>query len=270
MSILNLLNSNDYQIYNRTVSRELDSIYAAIMLSELINRREYHIEKGHEHLEHEGKRWFYYTVDKCKERTDFGVKMQSTAIKKLKARGLIKVCQKGLPAKRYFWLDEEKILELFLDSKSKSRSVQRAEQEPDSETDLESARRPTSHIYKNPSKEPKEREKERNKEREKGGKPPNPPRAPHVFSSDDEHRKLAEEYGEELRDQAYQVLSDWKEDTPKSKWKKSDYRSIRRWVIDSIKEKKPSHRSPPTNRNQTCWGDAADSQYHNRPDNIDI
>lgn len=73
--------------------------------------------------------------------------------------------------------------------------------------------------------------------RKKGGIPPNPPRAPHVSTSNDEHRKLAEEYGEELRDQAYQVLSEWKEDTPKRKWKKSDYRSIRRWVIDSIKEK---------------------------------
>ena len=90
---------------------------------------------------------------------------------------------------------------------------------------------------------------------EKGGKPPkNPPRAqveraPHVTTSEDEHRKLGEEFTEPIRDEAYQVLSEWKEDTPKVKWKKSDYRSIRRWVVDSIKEKKTKNGKSRANKN---------------------
>lgn len=87
--------------------------------------------------------------------------------------------------------------------------------------------------------------------KERGGKPPKTParaasdsshktkRAEHVHTSDDEHMKLAESpHSESLRDEAYRILSEWKSDTPKSKWKKSDYRSIIRWVFDRIQEKK--------------------------------
>ena len=63
-------------------------------------------------------------------------------------------------------------------------------------------------------------------------------RALHVHTTDEEHARLAgPPYDEHMREKAYQVLSDWKEDTQKSKWKKSDYRSIRRWVFDAVKEK---------------------------------
>jgi hypothetical protein len=63
-------------------------------------------------------------------------------------------------------------------------------------------------------------------------------REPDVYTTDAEHEKLAETRSPEERDEAYRVLSEWKDDTPKSKWKKSDYRSINRWVFDAIKEKK--------------------------------
>jgi len=64
-------------------------------------------------------------------------------------------------------------------------------------------------------------------------------RAPHVRTTDKEHQELAQApHNEILREEAYKVLSEWKEDTPRSKWKKSDCRSIKRWVYDSLKEKK--------------------------------
>ena len=100
------------------------------------------------------------------------------------------------------------------------------------------------------------------KKEKRGGKPPSanadsPPRsnssskektierAQHVGTSDEEHQKLVELYGEEMTAKAYEVLSLWKQDTPKSKWKKSDYRSIRRWTIDAVKEKRKKEGSNP-------------------------
>lgn len=89
----------------------------------------------------------------------------------------------------------------------------------------------------------------KNLREEKGGEPPKTPRAPHVSTSDDEHKRLADEYGERLREQAYQVLSEWKEDTPRSKWKKSDYRSIKRWVMKSIQENRKKNGKSRANSN---------------------
>lgn len=63
-------------------------------------------------------------------------------------------------------------------------------------------------------------------------------RALHVTTSMSDHQKLLDKLGKDLTAQCYQRLSEWKQDTPKSKWKKDDYRSILRWVIDSIKEDK--------------------------------
>ena len=61
-------------------------------------------------------------------------------------------------------------------------------------------------------------------------------RAPHVSTSSEDHEKLIKEFGEETVKKAYEKLSEWKSDTPKSKWKKNDHLAIKRWVIDALKE----------------------------------
>jgi phage replication O-like protein O len=61
-------------------------------------------------------------------------------------------------------------------------------------------------------------------------------REEHISTTDEEHQRLAENLGVEMRDKCYKKLSDWKLDTPKAKWKKDDNRSILRWVVDAIKE----------------------------------
>lgn len=62
-------------------------------------------------------------------------------------------------------------------------------------------------------------------------------RAPHVKTTEEEHAKLVKELGVQKTEACYQCLSEWKEATPKHKWKKGDYLSIRRWVINSVDEK---------------------------------
>ena len=63
-------------------------------------------------------------------------------------------------------------------------------------------------------------------------------RAEHVATSEADHTKLIDKLDPEGVEDCYRFLSQWKEDSSKSKWKKSDYRSILRWVIDAVREKK--------------------------------
>lgn len=72
-------------------------------------------------------------------------------------------------------------------------------------------------------------------------------RAKHVSTTESEHERLVGDLGSESKVQAcYERLSEWKQDTPRSKWKKDDNRSIRRWVIDALKETaKPRSRPTP-------------------------
>lgn len=84
---------------------------------------------------------------------------------------------------------------------------------------------------------------------QKGASPPKPPlppnennqlieRAPHIQTSQEEHEKLVKHFGEKETQEAYKFFSEWKTDTPKSKWKKNDYRSMLRWVFKALKEKR--------------------------------
>jgi len=61
--------------------------------------------------------------------------------------------------------------------------------------------------------------------------------ADHVCLRKEEHEKLLGKFGEVMVKRYYDELSAWKKDKPKSKWRKNDYMSILRWVVDCIKER---------------------------------
>ena len=63
-------------------------------------------------------------------------------------------------------------------------------------------------------------------------------RALHVETSEEDHQKLLKQFGDEAVKELYTFLSEWKQDTPRSKWKKDDYRSILRWVVNAVAERK--------------------------------
>ena len=128
---LSLLNHRNYQTYNRLIARNLGSIKASIMLAELVNRHEYHLERNElQKLEKHGEGWFYYTVDHCEERTYLSEKEQSASVKILEDRGLIEKKILGLPGKRHFRINEENILGLVGASKNVSSSDKKAELDP--------------------------------------------------------------------------------------------------------------------------------------------
>lgn len=68
-------------------------------------------------------------------------------------------------------------------------------------------------------------------------------RAPHVFTTEEEHAKLLHQFNEDRLIRLYNRLSLWKQDTPRHKWKKNDYRSILRWVAKAEEESKTGNDS---------------------------
>ena len=118
-NLLSFLNTSNYQVYNRQVAKQLKSINAAILLSELINRFEYHEERN-ELIVHEkhGIGWFYHTIEHVEDRTGMSRDEQDQAIKILKNSQVIETQVFGLPAKRHFRVNVEKIYNLFTFSKN--------------------------------------------------------------------------------------------------------------------------------------------------------
>jgi len=114
LSPLDLLDSGNFQTYNRQVARVLGSVNAAIMLAELVNRYNYHKSEGElkSFQKYEGE-WFYYTVEKCTDRTVLSRKEQETAIKIIERFKLFEKRSIGIPPRRHFRLDIEKIIEFI-------------------------------------------------------------------------------------------------------------------------------------------------------------
>lgn len=115
--IIDLLNSRNYRTYNLKVARALGSINAAIFIGDLIDRYYYHKENGElkKFNNHTGE-WFYYQIDKCEERTMLSRKEQDGAWKLISAFGFFDKQLIGVPAKRHFRINIEKINAFFSNS----------------------------------------------------------------------------------------------------------------------------------------------------------
>lgn len=118
MSILNLIRTDDFLILNRVFIREL-GLNPAILLCELANQSAHFEEEGQLETFDDEYGYFYEKIAVMEKRTGLSRREQDTALKVLKERELIKCVVKGLPAKRYFKVNEEKATEVFLNSKSR-------------------------------------------------------------------------------------------------------------------------------------------------------
>lgn len=115
MSILKLLASDGFLSVNKHVARKV-GLDAAVLLAELASS--YNYFESVEMLTEEGM--FFETVEKIEENTTLSKYQQSKAIKILEAEGIIYTKRIGIPAKRYFGINEEKILGLVDNKKSKN------------------------------------------------------------------------------------------------------------------------------------------------------
>lgn len=110
MKILEQLNPTNTGSYNRPIAHAL-GLGAAVVYSALISKYEYYYK--HNMLGEDG--FFYSTIADLQESTSMGKCQQSNAIKVLTDAGLVEVCRRGMPAKRYFRVrDEVELLDKFL------------------------------------------------------------------------------------------------------------------------------------------------------------
>ena len=110
MRILERLNPTNTGSYNRPIAHAL-GLGAAVVYSALISKWEYYFK--HNMLDEEG--FFYSTIADLQESTSMGKRQQGNAIKVLTDAGLVEVCRRGMPAKRYFRVrDDVEMLNKFL------------------------------------------------------------------------------------------------------------------------------------------------------------
>lgn len=240
--LLNFLNRDQYQTYHRSIAKKLKNVEAAILFDELVQRYIYHRDRNELiYIEKHGGDWFYHTQEAIEDRTILTRYAQDKGLDILKKFLLVETIKHGLPCKKYFRLNFEGI-DAFLKNLSSLSTVSKLDCSP-SANSVADGQQTHSLYIKEPNKEP-------NKERE--GTSPSKSRAssklnnqkerverkPNVFISDDEHQTLINDYGEKMVWEAYEKLSDWKQNTPKHKWKKVDNLSIRNWVVDAVYEDK--------------------------------
>jgi len=164
ISILDLISDSNYRTYNIIIARYLESVNAAIILSELVGRYQYHLSRNE--LTEDG--WFYLTHESIEHRTMLTRREQDSAINILTTFGVIEKKLIGLPAKRHFKINELKILEmlnidtnhpsLYKNAKlgCTSKNIDPLYKQDCTKTpNCIGGKRQTSHIIEEPKEEPK-------------------------------------------------------------------------------------------------------------------
>jgi hypothetical protein len=112
MDILDLLSSGKFLLINKNLARKI-GVDATLLLAELLNKNGHWKNEG-KTVEFDGiPGYFYATIESIEEETTLTRKAQDSALRRLKDAGFVTHILKGLPAKRYFLINEEKIYEFF-------------------------------------------------------------------------------------------------------------------------------------------------------------
>ena len=101
-----LLSSTAFIVLNKQLAQEV-GLNSAVLLSDLISKEEYFISNGMT----DG--WFFNTESNIEKDTTLNSYHQRKCIKILKEKGLIEVKRKGIPAKQYFKINEEQVLQIL-------------------------------------------------------------------------------------------------------------------------------------------------------------
>lgn len=112
--MLQLIASSSFLTVNMAIAKQVGND-AAILLAELASSQVYFEGNG---MLTDGM--FFETVELIEDRTNLTKYQQSKAVKVLEESGILRTKLKGIPAKRYFFVDGEKIVELVDHKKSKN------------------------------------------------------------------------------------------------------------------------------------------------------
>lgn len=125
MSILKLLASDGFLSVNKHIAR-IVGLDAAVLLAELASSHNYF--EVTEQLTDDGM--FFETVDRIEENTTLSKYQQSKAVNVLVEAGILETKKIGIPAKRYFKINEQMVLNLLDDKRSKNLTTVSKKNEP--------------------------------------------------------------------------------------------------------------------------------------------
>ena len=101
-----LLSSSAFIVLNKELARQV-GLKEAILLADLISKEEYFISKGMT----DG--WFFNTEANIEADTTLNSYHQRKCLKTLKKFKIIETKRKGIPAKQYFKINEEQVLQIL-------------------------------------------------------------------------------------------------------------------------------------------------------------
>lgn len=106
----NLLSQDAFWTVNKKLASIL-GIECTVLLAELIfKRKQITLDKR---IEHEELYYFYFNSNEIKEKTYISWDRQKKFFDKMEKLGLIKTVKKGLPATKYFYIDDTSIIKLL-------------------------------------------------------------------------------------------------------------------------------------------------------------
>ena len=120
------LNPDNTMTFNRLLAHSVGAT-ETIILYTLISK--YYYYERNSMLDEEG--WFYVTIPDLHESSSFGEKIQRNAIKHLENLGFIQTALKGVPAKRYFKINNDlNLLQEYLEKGEEiANNIKNAENE---------------------------------------------------------------------------------------------------------------------------------------------
>lgn len=118
MSLLKQLANSNYISVNKTLIKTV-GLEEAILLGELCSEYDYWEE--HNQLTEDG--YFYATIEKIEENTTLSEYQQRKAVNTLKNLDILETSLKGLPATRYFRINENKLFSFLRTSSEKTKEL---------------------------------------------------------------------------------------------------------------------------------------------------
>jgi len=101
-----LLSSSAFLVVNKSLAKQI-GLKETVLLADLISKEEYFITNGMT----DG--WFFNTEKNIEEDTTLNAYHQRKCLKTLKEHKIIETKRKGIPAKQYFKINEEQVLQIL-------------------------------------------------------------------------------------------------------------------------------------------------------------
>lgn len=234
MILSSLLSSSKYIIVNKDLIQIL-GLHEAVILGELCSEYSYW-ESRSQLIQDE---YFYSTRENIEKNTGINAHYQRAAMKKLEEKEILISKRMGIPCKKYYKINENKVIEYLKKAKiidelsdvhevnDKEETISTTNNESD-ELQEENSVEINNNNINNKKNNNKEHTHEQNECEEKIEY------AKKVTMTEKEYQDLVKQYGEQLTSQLIEQLSLYKQANGKSY--ENDYSAILRWVTVRIHE----------------------------------